>query len=413
MVEEFSKSEVPLICRLAFGLASDDLFFVTANLQRLVVEDLRSESKVTTFRNENEFLELLIAADLGKEHTLRLILAVLRSVSTPTAPPAWVDVDLTPSQIDRLQLYGALNRDLNVGSVEANDLQLTGLEFGPQFYDLLMQAPVSIAMLLGTEHRFAFVNKRYSELIGAKSISNVLGKTMMEAFPELQEQGFIDLLDRAYETGKPLVLTERRCTFFRGTTGAMEEGHFDSVLQPIRNALGEIRGIMIQTTDVTQQVLARGVRENRETLLYRQWAELNSIYDNAPIGLVLIDTKDFRILRLNERQATLMGGRAADFLGKPIWDVVHDIPELPELFDRIIAGQMVDNHILEGELASSPGVHRYWLVNYAPTYSEDGKVEAITAVSLEISSQTKADILLCPKEHWYAHKMSEVHVLGV
>ena len=39
----------------------------------------------------------------------------------------------------------------------------------------------------------------------------------------------------------------------------MEEGQFDSVYQPIRNALGEISGIMIQTTDVTQQVLARAV----------------------------------------------------------------------------------------------------------------------------------------------------------
>jgi PAS domain S-box-containing protein len=400
-------------CRLAFGLASDDLFFVTASLYRPVVEDLRSESKVATFRDENEFLELLIAADLGEEHTVRLILAVLLSVASPTAPPAWIDVDLTRNQIDRLQLNGLSNRDLNVGSIEGNDPLLTGPESRPQFYDLLMQAPVPIAMLLGAEHRFAFINKRYAELIGAKSISSLLGKTMLEAFPELEEQRFIELLDRAYETGTPLVLTERRCTFFRETTGAMEEGHFDSVFQPIRNALGEISGIMIQTTDVTQQVLERGVRENRETLLYRQWAELNSIYDNAPIGLILIETRDFRILRLNERQAALMGGSASDFLGKPIWDVVHDIPELPELFDRVIAGQMVDNHILEGELASSPGVHRYWLVNYAPTYSEDGKVEAITAVSLEISSQTKADILLCPKEHWYAPKKSKVLVLGV
>lgn len=394
-------------CRLAFGLASDDLFFVTTNLHRPVVTDLRIESKVTTFRDENEFLELLMAADLGEEPTMRLVLAILLSVAKPTAPPAWIEVDLTPDQIDRLQLYGSSNRDLNVGSLEANDLGWIGPESRPQFYDLLMQVPAPIAMLLGPEHRFAFINKRYAELIGAKSVSNVLGKTMLESFPELEEQHFIELLDRAYETGKPLVLTERPCTFFRETTGTMEEGYFDSVYQPIRNALGEISGIMIQTTDVTQQVLARAVRENRETQLYRQWAELESIYDNAPIGLTLIDTKDFRILRLNERQAALMGGHASDFLGKPIWDVVHDIPELPELFEKVIAGQTVENHILEGELASSPGVYRYWLVNYAPTYSGDGKVEAITAVSLEISSQTKAEMLLRPREHPYLHNGSE------
>lgn len=96
----------------------------------------------------------------------------------------------------------------------------------------------------------------------------------------------------------------------------------------------------------------------------------------------------------------------SDFLGKPILEATHNIPDLPELFERVASGQTISNHILEGELAASPGVYRYWLVNYSPTYSAEGRVEAITCVSQEITQQTKSEIELrstqSPDSHLYS-----------
>ena len=74
------------------------------------------------------------------------------------------------------------------------------------------------------------------------------------------------------------------------------------------------------------------------------------------------------------------------------------IPGLRELFEGVRAGVPVINYPLEGELISRPGEHRYWTVNYFPVYASDGSVQAISAASLEISTQKKAEIALLQSE---------------
>jgi PAS domain-containing protein len=375
--------------KFSFGLASDDLFFVTTKSESSVFP----KSRVTTFADENEFLRLLIASDILQAEAERLAVGVIKSIACPHVPPKFFEAELTQRQMEALGLSGCLEADRVASALHEADLSnLSESLYGtnPEFYDVLMQAPVAIAMLRGPEHRFTFINKRYASLVRIKDVSKLIDQTMGAAFPELVEQRFLEVLDRVYTSGKPFNGTECRCTFYHETTGHMEEGFFDTTFQPILSVFGEVTGIMIQTTEVTDQVLARGVRESREKLLYRQWAELESIYRTAPIGLTLIDAKDLRFVRMNERQADLLGGHVSEYLGKCVLDVVPSVPELRELFEKARSGETIENHLLEGELLSSPGVHRYWLVNYSPIYSADGRVEAITCVSQEISEEMRA-----------------------
>ena len=59
------------------------------------------------------------------------------------------------------------------------------------------QAPGFVAMLEGPEHRFTFANAAYRALVGGR---NVVGKTAREALPELEGQGFFELLALGPET---------------------------------------------------------------------------------------------------------------------------------------------------------------------------------------------------------------------
>jgi PAS domain-containing protein len=68
--------------------------------------------------------------------------------------------------------------------------------------DLFQQAPAFFAVLGGPEFVFEMVNPLYQELIGQRS---VIGKSLHEAVPETEDQGFIDLLERVYKTGQPFV----------------------------------------------------------------------------------------------------------------------------------------------------------------------------------------------------------------
>ncbi len=303
--------------KIAFGRASDDLFFVTTRMDSLILVETPARSKVTTFRHEDEFLKLLVTAGLSDKETASLAAGVLLSVARPIVPPRWIDADLTRLEMESLHLYGVTGTAANCEPSGSNDPYLLAARSGslPQFYDLLMQAPMPLVLLVGPEHRFSFMNARWLKLLGIASSATLAGRTVLEAFPELGPQRALEVMDWVYRNGISHIGTECRSSFYRESSGAIEEGYFNTVCQPIRNAFGEIAGIMIQAVDVTDIALARAVQSDREAKLYRQWAELEAIYRNAPIGLMLLEPKEFRILKLNECQARIIGASVANLLG--------------------------------------------------------------------------------------------------
>src|SRR5258708_696468 len=116
-----------------------------------------------------------------------------------------------------------------------------------------------------------------------------------------------------------------------------------------------------------------------------------------PIGLSLLDPVELRYLRINDRQAQTVGLPKEQIIGQVITDIAP-LPGLKELLQMAASGQSVRNHLLEGELPTRPGEHRYWNVSYSPVYNANNKVEAITAVILEMTNQKKAEAALIQSE---------------
>jgi PAS domain S-box-containing protein len=129
-------------------------------------------------------------------------------------------------------------------------------------------APVGIAVLRGSEHRFESANKSYIDIVGRGSL---IGKTVREAFPDLDGQGIYSALDSAFETGKPFVADEMLVRLDRNNDGVMHDGYFDFVYQPLRDPSGDVEGIAVIITDVTTLALARMGAEERA----RAMAKLN------------------------------------------------------------------------------------------------------------------------------------------
>ena len=149
--------------------------------------------------------------------------------------------------------------------------------------------------------------------------------------------------------------------------------------------------------DITERKMAEQALALSQKELKEQWAELESIYRTAPIGLALFDPVEFRYLRLNNRQAEIVGLPQNQILGKTLTEIAP-IQGLREMFERVAQGEPLRNALLEGELPMRPGEHRYWTVNYEPVFGADGKVQAITAASLEITAQKRAEQALVQSE---------------
>lgn len=121
--------------------------------------------------------------------------------------------------------------------------------------DILMQLPAMIAIVTGPEHRFEMANPTYLQLTGRTEA--ILGEPMSEVFPELRGQGYLETLDRIYQTGQALIRAEVPIWRDHALTGQREEAFFNCVLTALRNSVGEIEGVVLHGIEVTAQVQAR------------------------------------------------------------------------------------------------------------------------------------------------------------
>src|SRR3984957_8656828 len=156
-------------------------------------------------------------------------------------------------------------------------------------------------------------------------------------------------------------------------------------------------GIVTFSRDITAEVGSRKALGEKSEQAERQRIEIESLYRSAPIGLALFDTKDFRYLRLNDRQAEFFGLTPEQIVGRTLTEMAP-IEGLAELFAQVAAGEPVINFPLEGEVVTRPDEHRYWTVSYFPVFAADGTVQAITAASLEITQQKKTEMALIQSE---------------
>lgn len=121
--------------------------------------------------------------------------------------------------------------------------------------NLMLQAPVATALLVGPDHVFELANRRYVEMVGRE----VTGKAYLEAFPELAGSPLPGVLDDVYLRGIPFVTEELLIPLDRGH--GIERCFFKFNLEPIRDQRGTIIGMMAIAVEITEIVRARDERQ--------------------------------------------------------------------------------------------------------------------------------------------------------
>ncbi len=115
------------------------------------------------------------------------------------------------------------------------------------------QAPGFIAVLTGPEHVFTLTNHAYAQFVGHRP---VLGLPVRQAMPEVVGQGFIELLDSVYNSGRPYVGRRVPVNLQREPGARPELLYADFVYQPLLDAAGAVTGVFVQGSDVTGHLLA-------------------------------------------------------------------------------------------------------------------------------------------------------------
>ena len=186
-------------------------------------------------------------------------------------------------------------------------------------YNLFMSAPVIIGILKGDDYIVELANKCLLEVWGRTS--DVIGKPLLEAVPELRDQGFIPLLNEVRKTGEPFYAYEFPITLQR--YGKDEVLYFDFVYMPIYEE-GTANGIISVGHDVTTQVTARQRVQESE-------AKYRSLFESMDQGFCILEMifdeqnnpVDYRFLETNpvfEKQTGLK-----DAVGKTALELVPNL----------------------------------------------------------------------------------------
>src|ERR1700679_3214853 len=101
-----------------------------------------------------------------------------------------------------------------------------------QWRDFFLEAPAAMPLLRGPEHRFVFATRVSFKMAGRRR-NEIIGKLVRDALPELVDQGFLDLLDRVYQTGEAFLASAHEASLTR--SGRKETFYVDFTYYPMRS----------------------------------------------------------------------------------------------------------------------------------------------------------------------------------
>jgi signal transduction histidine kinase/DNA-binding response OmpR family regulator len=166
---------------------------------------------------------------------------------------------------------------------------------------LFEQAPGFICVLRGPDHVYELANAAYRRLVGGRDL---IGKTLRAVLPEVEGQGFCELLDSVYRSARPYIGRAAPVELHNDPAQGPALRYLDFIYQPVLDPTGQVIGIFVQGSDVTEQKLAQDA-------LSRHQAELETLVTE-------------RTAELTAAQGALQRSHKLEAIGKLTGGVAHD-----------------------------------------------------------------------------------------
>ncbi|MDB4987722.1 MAG: uncharacterized protein JWN04_2900, partial [Myxococcaceae bacterium] len=197
------------------------------------------------------------------------------------------EVELTPSLRELRILSDCLSGAIG-DSVESyvDERQADSDEERKHLLGLFEQAPGFVCFLRGRELVFELANSAYYQMVGHREI---LGKTVRAALPEVEGQGFFELLDNVFSSGEAFVGRALKAELQRLPGAPLSEAYMDLIYQPIRAQDGSVLGILVQGNDVTEAKHQELRRRAAEEALRTSDARYRTLFESIDDGFCLIE----------------------------------------------------------------------------------------------------------------------------
>ncbi|RST26818.1 PAS domain-containing protein [Chryseobacterium lacus] len=257
------------------------------------------------------------------------------------------------------EIFGVLNMSLDVTEqINAKKLIEKSEERLRQF---IAAVPLAMSVLKGPEFTIEMSNRGVSELW--EKNNRRIGKTLIEAYPELENHFIIGYLKQAYETGRQIQIKEIE----------VKLPHFEKprymnyIFTPID--VGETeRTIVSVGYDITEEIqLKRKLQESE--------LRFKNLADTIP-QIVWTAKPDGEVDYFNERWYELSGLPKDEIHIKNWKEIVHkdDLKNIEETWKRNIETGELHEVEYRLEKKDNPGTYHWYLGRGIPIKSDDGKI---------------------------------------
>jgi PAS domain S-box-containing protein len=125
-------------------------------------------------------------------------------------------------------------------------------------------------------------------------------------------------------------------------------------------------------------------------------AQLQAVYDGAPIGLAFID-QNLQYVSLNKRLADMNGGSVDDHLRSKVSEMIPDLfPYVEPFIRRALGGEVISD--VEAQFATSGDTR---LISYQPALDEAGEVLGVSIAVTDITERKRIEKALQESEAHY------------
>jgi signal transduction histidine kinase len=246
---------------------------------------------------------------------------------------------------------------------------------------IFAQAPLAIAVLRGPDFIIETANARILPLM--RRNSDIIGKPLLDVFPELEGQQALALLRNVYATGEAAHVQELPGDVM--TADGLVRGYYSFSYAPLIQE-GQSLGIIVTAIDVTEQVMNRKTIEESE-------AKFRALIEEAPIATCFFAGRELKIEVAND---IMLGywGKDRSVIGKPLAEAVPELVGQPFL-------DILDNVYTTGETYTNKAAYALLEVNgvlggyyfdfaYKPLKNAAGEVYGIMDMAIDVTEQVKA-----------------------
>ncbi|WP_339702344.1 chemotaxis protein CheB [Algoriphagus aquimarinus] len=254
-----------------------------------------------------------------------------------------------------------------------------------RFSNILSQSIMAIGILKGTDMVISFANEPLLATWGKGD--DIIGKPLLEVMPEIEDQGFKELLLQVYTTGVPYYGHETEVTLIQNEKEVIK--YYNFVYQAYTEVDNSITGITILATEVTEQVLAKKQIEERDKEQIKLSQYLKLATDSGNVGVWSLDIASSK-LEWSNIHKKLWG--YDDLLKELTYEDWHKIivQEDKELAFRKMEESKLKPNIYEvdyrinrandGAVAWIKSIGQY-------QYDEFGKAHTLSGISIDITEQ--------------------------